>query len=111
MLALAGEIQQPYPRMPVLLPSGFASKIAAGDPQFFWRRFFAKPYRKAALAAALRRVLDSQLIHRSCLDRQYETAFHPSRTPQPPREMSGNRITGQPARLRKSYFRIERGEP
>jgi len=57
-IALAGEIQRLYPRMPVLLTSGFSSRIAAGNLGAFGADFIAKPYRQASLAAALRKALD-----------------------------------------------------
>jgi len=57
-IALAGEIQRLYPGMPVLLTSGFSSRIAAENLRALGADFIAKPYRKASLAAALRKALD-----------------------------------------------------
>ena len=59
-VALAREIQRRYPGLPVLLTSGFSSKIAVDDPRVLGVDFIAKPYRQAALAAALRGALDSK---------------------------------------------------
>jgi DNA-binding NtrC family response regulator len=59
-IALAGEIRRRHPGLPVLLTSGFSSKIAAGDLRALGADFIAKPYRQAALAAALRGALDTR---------------------------------------------------
>jgi DNA-binding NtrC family response regulator len=57
-IALAGEIQRLYPGTPVLLTSGFSSRITASDLHALGADFIAKPYRQASLAAALRKALD-----------------------------------------------------
>jgi FixJ family two-component response regulator len=44
----------------VLLTSGFSSKITTGDLRTLGADFIAKPYRQAALAAALREALDTK---------------------------------------------------
>jgi len=57
-IALAGEVRRLYPGTPVLLTSGFSSRIAAEDLRALGADFIAKPYRQASLAAALRKALD-----------------------------------------------------
>jgi CheY-like chemotaxis protein len=59
-IALAAEIGRLYPGLPVLLTSGFSSKITMGDLRTLGADFIAKPYRQAALAAALREALDTK---------------------------------------------------
>ena len=59
-MALAAEIQRLYPGLPVLLTSGFSSKITTGDLRALGVDFIAKPYRQAALAVALREALDTK---------------------------------------------------
>ena len=57
-LALAGMVRQRWPALAVLLTSGFAAELDGmanrGSADF---ELLRKPYRKAALASALRQVL------------------------------------------------------
>src|SRR5205085_3217510 len=56
-LGLAKRIEQSYPKVKVLLTTGYADAAAAAEPGF---PILRKPYRLAALAHALREALDRQ---------------------------------------------------
>jgi PAS domain S-box-containing protein len=58
-LGLAKRIERDYPKVKVLLTTGYADAAAAAEPGF---PILRKPYRLAALAQALREVLDRRSV-------------------------------------------------
>lgn len=58
-LGLAREVLRRHPGLPVLLTSGFSSKVATdGEIQTLGAELIVKPYRRAELAGLVRRLLD-----------------------------------------------------
>lgn len=57
---LADLVQQRWPRVVVLLTSGYSKEMASGEAVRPNRRFLSKPYPRQKLAAALREALDER---------------------------------------------------